>query len=43
MTLVGLLGIRFMFSFKNIVASTSLGLRDDYFGNVIIMDNLNII
>ena len=29
---VRLLGIRLMFSFKNIVAATSLGFRDDRLG-----------
>ena len=32
MTLVGLLEMKLMFNFKNIVASTSPGLRDDCLG-----------
>ena len=32
---VGLLGIRLMFNFKNIVAATSLGSRDDCLGAMI--------
>ena len=32
MTSTGLLGIRLMFTFKNIAASTSMGLRDNCLG-----------
>jgi hypothetical protein len=32
MTYIGLLKIKPMFNFKNIIVSTSPGMRDDYFG-----------